>query len=67
VRIEADRDVCIGAGMCALTAPDVFDQNTDDGRVVLLMERPADETAAAAREAVYLCPSGALTLREDDE
>jgi ferredoxin len=67
VRIEADREVCIGAGTCALTAPEVFDQDADDGRVVLLVERPAAEVAAAAREAVWLCPSGALSLDEDDE
>jgi len=65
-RIEADRDVCIGAGMCALTAPDVFDQDSGDGRVVLLAEHLTDVDADAAREAVALCPSGALTLREDD-
>lgn len=53
--------------MCALTAPDVFDQDADEGRVVLLEEHPAEEVAAAAREAVWLCPSGALTLHEDDE
>jgi ferredoxin len=65
VRIEADLDRCIGAGMCALTAPAVFDQSDDDGRVRLLTDRPGPEQAEVARQAVDLCPSGALSLRDD--
>ncbi|PWV85199.1 ferredoxin [Prauserella marina] len=62
--IEADRDVCIGAGMCALTAPAVFDQDDEDGRVLVLDEQPPASEAGVVREAVELCPSGALTLRD---
>lgn len=61
VQVHADRDVCIGAGLCVLSAGAVFDQD-DDGIVVVLDEHPAD--AAAAREAVENCPSGALSLTE---
>jgi ferredoxin len=49
--------------MCALTAPSVFDQNREDGRVVLLSDRSEPDTEAAIRRAVGLCPSGALSLR----
>jgi ferredoxin len=63
VHVHADRDVCIGAGMCVLTAGAVFDQD-DDGIVVLLDEHPADE--AAVRDAVANCPSGALSLTEEE-
>jgi ferredoxin len=62
VRVHADRDVCIGAGLCVLAAGAVFDQD-DDGIVVVLDERPAD--VAAAQEAVASCPSGALSLTEE--
>ena len=62
VRVTADRDVCIGAGMCVLTAPAVFDQSDDDGLVEVLVETPAESAAAAVRDAVKLCPSGALRL-----
>ena len=63
VRIQADRERCIGAGLCALTAPQLFDQDPQDGRVVLLRETiTASEGLALAREAVALCPSGALSL-----
>ena len=71
MKVIADREVCIGAGMCVMTVPAVFDQD-DDGLVVLLVEDPeevgaaevgAAEVDAAVRRAVQLCPSGALSLR----
>ena len=59
MKVTANRDVCIGAGMCVMSAPEVFDQD-DDGVVVLLeVEVPAEHADAAAR-AVASCPSGAL-------
>jgi len=36
VRVLADRDRCVGAGQCVLSAPDVFDQSDQDGRVLIL-------------------------------
>ena len=65
MRLVADRDVCIGAGMCVLTAPAVFDQSDDDGLVEVQVERPGEADAAAVRDAVKLCPSGALHIEED--
>jgi ferredoxin len=64
VKIQADRDVCIGAGMCVMTADTVFDQD-DDGIVVLLTEDVAEGEEQRVREAVNLCPSGALRLLSD--
>ncbi|MDP9841676.1 ferredoxin [Streptosporangium lutulentum] len=61
MKIKADTDVCIGAGMCVLTAPEVFDQSEDDGTVVLLDPDPPASREAAVRRAVQLCPSGALS------
>jgi ferredoxin len=65
MRVAADRDVCIGSGMCLLTAPAVFDQDDDEGLVVLLAADVPAEDADAARQAVALCPSGALRLVEE--
>ncbi|WP_225830137.1 ferredoxin [Streptomyces sp. NK08204] len=62
MRIEADPEVCIGSGMCALTAPDLFDQSDDDGTVVVLRPAPPAERLAAVRGAVGRCPSRALKL-----
>lgn len=59
MRITADRDVCIGAGMCVMNAEEVFDQG-DDGIVVVLEAEVSPEHADAAARAVAACPSGAL-------
>ena len=59
MRITADRDVCIGAGMCVMNAEEVFDQG-DDGIVVILEVEVPPEHADAAARAVAACPSGAL-------
>lgn len=63
MRIEANTDVCIGAGQCVMVAPDVFDQD-DDATVVVLQPSPGPAQEEAAREAVTLCPSGALRVVE---
>ena len=62
MRITANRDVCVSGGMCALTAPAVFDQGDDDGLVTVLLPDPPKELRWAAAEAVRLCPSGALYI-----
>jgi ferredoxin len=62
-RIGIDRH-SIGAGMCVLTAPAVFDQD-DDGVVAPLVEEVGPDDADAARQAVALCPSGALRAVDD--
>lgn len=65
MRIEADAECCIGAGMCVLAAPGVFDQDPDDGTVVILTAHLTPEEAGPARDAVASCPSGALSLSDD--
>ncbi|MEU4574095.1 ferredoxin [Nonomuraea sp. ATR24] len=62
MEIKADTTVCIGAGMCALTAPQVFDQSEDDGTVMLLKPEPPADQEDAVRRAVTLCPSGAIAI-----
>lgn len=63
-RIRAERHLCVGAGQCVLAAPAVFDQAVDDGLVLVLDETPHASELSAVRDAVWACPSGALTLRE---
>lgn len=67
MRVTADTRKCLGTGNCALSAPEVFDQDDDDGTVVLLNSQPPDKLRSAVRRAVELCPSGALKLAEDTE
>ncbi|MER6997365.1 ferredoxin [Streptomyces sp. NPDC000410] len=64
MEISVDRERCCGAGMCALTAPEVFGQDDEDGRVLLLERRPPHRDHEAAREAAGLCPAGTITVVE---
>jgi ferredoxin len=62
MRVTVDRERCASAGMCALTAPEVFDQSEDDGRVVLLAAEPPTAHHAKVRQAAMLCPSQAIAV-----
>ncbi|MER8090767.1 ferredoxin [Streptomyces sp. NPDC058316] len=61
MRISIDKDVCIGAGQCALTAPKVFTQD-DDGLSELLPGHEQDVTDPMVKEAVRVCPVQAITV-----
>lgn len=61
MRIEADRDDCISAGNCVMTAGEIFDQD-DDGIVDVLVPEVSADDEAKVREAVKLCPASALRL-----
>jgi ferredoxin len=63
MRIVADTSRCVGAGQCVLTDPAIFDQDDEDGTVVVQVPEPAGEELDRARQAVHICPSGALSLR----
>jgi ferredoxin len=62
MRVVADRDTCIASGMCMLAAPRLFEQDEEDGRVILLTESIEPSDADAVLKAVAHCPSGALSL-----
>ncbi|MFF1697691.1 4Fe-4S domain-containing protein [Streptomyces sp. NPDC058257] len=62
VDVRVDRRRCCSSGQCVTTAPDVFEQNDDDGLVML---RPGHQTSSAQRSvrlAAALCPGGAIIL-----
>ena len=64
MRISVEADKCVGAGQCAMVAPAVFDQNEDDGVVIVLDESPGQEHAADVEEAAILCPAQVILLHE---
>jgi ferredoxin len=64
MRIRIDRDKCCGAGQCVLAAPDVFDQDENDGIVVLLDPAPPAELHEAVREAANICPAQVIEVDE---
>lgn len=59
--VVVNRDACVGAGQCALVAPDVFDQD-DDGIVMLLQADPDGRDFDVATKAARLCPARAITV-----
>ncbi|UQW99758.1 ferredoxin [Streptomyces sp. RerS4] len=61
MRISVDRDRCIGAGQCALTAPAVFTQD-DDGFGEVLPGGEDGQGAPLLREAARACPVSAISL-----
>ncbi|AJF69275.1 ferredoxin [Streptomyces vietnamensis] len=62
MRISIDGNVCIGAGQCALTSPDVFTQD-DDGFGTVVPGRE-DGAGTLVREAARACPVQAITLHD---
>ncbi|MFG3495266.1 ferredoxin [Streptomyces sp. NPDC047928] len=63
MRISIDKDLCIGAGQCALTAPEVFTQD-DDGFSALLPGREDGAGSPLVREAGRACPVRAITVTD---
>ncbi|MFF2850647.1 ferredoxin [Streptomyces sp. NPDC058001] len=64
MHIEIDKGKCIGAGQCALTAPDVFTQD-DDGFSELLPGKEDGGGNPLVREAERVCPVQAITVTSD--
>ncbi|MCT2593285.1 ferredoxin [Streptomyces sp. N2-109] len=64
MKINIDEEKCCGSGMCALSAPGVFDQGPD-GRVVVLDPSPPTEAEHLVQVAVFNCPCEVITLDEE--
>ncbi len=64
MRIAGDREICMATGVCVMTAEGTFDQD-DDGIVVLVSEDVAAGEENVVRNAVRMCPSGALSITAD--
>jgi len=65
VRIQVDKERCVGAGMCALTAPDVFTQDDDGFSEVLPGRAETTGEPTLVKEAVRACPVGAVSVTQD--
>ena len=64
MRVAGDREICMAAGVCVMTADAVFDQDAD-GIVVLIADQVPGGNENIARNAVRMCPSGALRIVAD--
>lgn len=65
MEISADLGRCVGAGQCVLVDPEAFDQNDQDGTVIVLRPHPRSAAEIArAKEAVDVCPGRTLSLQD---
>lgn len=64
--VKIDQSVCVGAGLCVLSSPAIFDQRDEDGVVVLHMSRPNPEQYEAVLSAVRKCPSRAIKVEYEE-
>jgi ferredoxin len=64
MKIIADRSICVGAGQCVLAAPELFDQDDNDGLVVVRVAALTPAQRDKAEAAVFACPTRALWLEE---
>ena len=56
-----DRESCVGAGQCVLSAPAVFDQD-EDGLVTLTNSHPPADQDPAVHNAARLCPARVIAV-----
>ena len=66
MRIQTDHSKCTGNGLCAGTAPTVFDV-AEDGYVEVLQDVPDADLEPLVRRAAINCPTRAITLIDDDQ
>jgi ferredoxin len=65
VKVVVDYDVCSSNAVCMGILPQVFEVR-DDGFLYVLDEHPPAELDDKLREAERGCPTGAISLVEDD-
>jgi len=63
LRIEIDRDLCVGFGDCVVESPKSFELD-DEGIAVFTTPEAVDR--ATLLEACAACPVDAITVFEDD-
>jgi ferredoxin len=62
VRVIVDRDLCDNHGLCAITAPDVFELD-DEGKLVH-REEVDESLRSAVEEAADGCPLQAISIAD---
>jgi ferredoxin len=65
MKIVVDYDECASNAVCMGIAPEVFEVR-DDGFLYVLNENPGSELWESVRQAANGCPTGAITLVEDE-
>ena len=63
-RVEVDLDLCQGHAMCEVEAPNHFTV-PKRGKVEILNDTPPEEDRAEIEQAVWACPTQALSIKEE--
>lgn len=62
MKVSVDLKRCQGHTMCAMTAPDLFDLDDDDGHAIVLHPDVPADMEDLARKAVDGCPENAISI-----
>lgn len=65
MKVVVDFDECASNAVCMGIVPEVFEVR-DDGFLYVLDEHPPETLRSRLREAVNSCPTGAISLVEDE-
>jgi ferredoxin len=66
LKIEVDLDLCQGHAMCEVEAPNYF-KVPKRGQVEILNDTPLEEDRPEIEQAVWACPTQALSIKEEDD
>lgn len=61
MKIQVNRELCIGSGLCVLYAPGAFATDAEAKAVVIEPTGPAPDSV---RTAMNACPTSAITIEE---
>jgi len=67
MHVSVDQNRCCSSGQCVAAVPAVFDQDEDDGTVLLLQPSPPANLHTAVRTAARICPGQAISVQESPE
>jgi ferredoxin len=65
-KVTVDLDLCQGHAMCELEAPDYFTV-PKRGKVEILNAEPPEDARDEVQNAVDMCPTQALSIKEIEE
>jgi ferredoxin len=66
MKVTVDRERCVASGRCVLAAAAVFDQDENDGVVILLDDDPKPDQYDAVRLAAQMCPASVIEVTEEE-
>ena len=63
MKVEVNKEACIGCGACQMIAPEVFELN-DDGLSEVTVEEVDKDLKDKVKSAAESCPTSAIEVKE---